>query len=84
MPINEMTDDVVLKLYKATLMQLEIANIHLEIIAEHGCLHDEVEPGYCKKSYTLSKKMALDTIAVFWNLRKDLLTANGYTKPENE
>lgn len=80
MPINEMPDELVLKAYKITLLQLEAEKLQLEIIDQYGCLHEGVEPDFCLKQHTMQKQMNLDTIAVFWNIKSELLKEHGYEK----
>lgn len=80
MPVDEMPDELILKTYRIALLQLEIEELQLQVIKQYGCLHDGSEPDACLKQHTMQKKMALDTIAVFWNVKKGLLKANGYER----
>lgn len=80
MRIDEMPDELILELYRITLLQLDIAKSQLKIIDKYGCMHEGDDPDFCKRNHTLSKKMALDTLAVFWNLRSGILSKNGYKK----
>lgn len=80
MPIDEMSDELVLKTYKIALLQLETEKLQLEVIEQYGCLHEGAEPDFCRKQHTMQKQMNLDTIAVFWNIKGELLAAHGYER----
>lgn len=80
MSIDEMPDELVLKTYKITLLQLKAEKLQLEVIEQYGCLHEGAEPDFCKKQHTMQKQMNLDAIAVFWNSKGALLADHGYEK----